>query len=271
MNATTYAEPRPRPDLWTALVTQSRVIGALLLRELHTRYGRENVGYLWMIGEPMILATVIGGLHMAGSHNFYTGDLRPLPFVVSGYTMFILFRGIVNRSEGGVEANAPLLYHRMVTVFDIVMARALLEFAGIFLTFFVLFTLLVCVGWASLPARPLMLIAAWGLMWWYCVGQSLIISAITYENRTVGRLIHPYSYFMTGLSGAFFQMAWIPHPYRDYLLWVPMTDIFELMRHGMFRSANLDFFFPVYTIGACLVLTWIGLVCVKNMRDKIHV
>ena len=34
------------------LSIQRRVLGALLLRELHSRYGRENVGYLWLIGEP---------------------------------------------------------------------------------------------------------------------------------------------------------------------------------------------------------------------------
>ena len=43
----------PSASFASALATQFRVIGALILRELHTRYGRENIGYLWMIGEPM--------------------------------------------------------------------------------------------------------------------------------------------------------------------------------------------------------------------------
>lgn len=33
---------------------QVRVIGALLMREIHTRYGRESIGHLWVIGEPML-------------------------------------------------------------------------------------------------------------------------------------------------------------------------------------------------------------------------
>lgn len=270
MTDTAIAGAPPRRSIFQALAVQSRVIGALMMRELHTRYGRENVGYLWMVGEPMLLATVIGLLHQAGGHNEYGQDIRPLPFAVLGYTVFILFRGIVNRSEGGIEANAPLLYHRMVTVFDITLARAFLEFAGVFLTFTVLITLIVCLGYAEPPERPLALFGAWAFMFWYSLGHSFLITAISYENRTVGRLVHPYSYFMVGLSGAFLPIAWLPHPYREWLQWIPITSIFELARYGYFRSAELTYFHGQYLAGACLVLTWTGLVCMKLMRGKIH-
>src|SRR5580692_536067 len=35
---------------------QVRVLGALIVRELHTRFGRDNIGFLWFIVEPMLLA-----------------------------------------------------------------------------------------------------------------------------------------------------------------------------------------------------------------------
>lgn len=259
-----------RSSFLASLRIQVRVIQALIMRELHTRYGRENVGYLWMIGEPMLLASVIGLLHSNSGHSSYGGDIKPLPFAVLGYTTFILFRGIVNRSEGGVEANAPLLYHRQVTVLDIALARGFLEFAGTFLTFVILMGLIISFGFAELPARPLALIGGWALMFWYAMGHSFVISAITYENRTIGRLVHPYSYFMVGLSGAFLPLAWLPHPFREWLSYIPMTSIFELVRYGQFRSANLDYFYGGYLVGACLVLTWTGLVLMRRMRSHIH-
>lgn len=260
----------PRPSFLASLAVQGRVIGALMLRELHTRYGRDNVGYLWMIGEPMMLASVIGLMHAANGHTAYGGDIKPVPFGVLGYVTFILFRGIVNRSEGGMEANGPLLYHTQVTIFDIVLSRALLEFCGVFLTFVVLMTLLIATGIANPPARPLIVIAAYALIFWYAFGHSMIITAISYERRTVGRLVHPYSYFMVGLSGSFFQMVWIPHPFRDWLGWIPLTSGFELVRYGWFESTNLDYFFGQYLIGANLILTWVGLVLMRRMRDRIH-
>lgn len=257
-------------SFFDALAVQSRVIGALIMRELHTRYGRENIGYLWMIGEPMLLAGVIGLLHSASGHNAYGSDMKPVPFAVLGYTTFILFRGIVNRAEGGVEANAPLLYHRQVTVFDINLARGFLEFAGGFTTFTIMMGFLIAIGMAQWPARPLPLIIGWFLMFWYSIGHAFLISAVTYENRTLGRLVHPYSYFMVGLSGAFLPLQWLPHPYREWLSWVPLTSVFELVRYGWFQSANLDYFSGRYLVAACLILTWLGLVMMRRLRDHIH-
>lgn len=263
------ALPPARPSLLRGLRTQRMVIAALLLRELHTRYGRENIGYLWLIGEPLMLAGVMALLHHTGNTQ-YGSDIKPLPFTVLGYTTFIMFRGIVNRSSGALDSNAPLLYHRMVTVFDIVTARALLEAAGTFLAFAVLMALLVGTGLANAPVRPLYLVGALGLMFWYSWAHSMIITAVSHDNRTVERLIHPYSYFMIPLSGAFFQAEWIPEPYRGYLMWIPLPHIFELARYGQFRSANLRHFDLGYIVGACLVLTWIGLLTLRATRAKIH-
>ena len=251
------------------LATQLRVIGALLLRELHTRYGRENIGYLWLIGEPLMLASVMALLHKSG-HTAYGSDIKPLPFIVLGYTTFIMFRSIVNRADSALTSNAPLLYHRMVTIFDIVFARALLEVAGTFLAYSVLVALLWSVGLMDLPARPLYLYAAEGLMFWYAFCNAMIISAITFHNRTIERLVHPYSYFMIPLSAAFFQVSMVPEPYRSWLLWVPLPHIMELARYGQFNSANLDYCSPWYVVAACTVLTWVGLVTMRIYRNKVH-
>jgi capsular polysaccharide transport system permease protein len=262
--------PAYRPTSFLdALAVQGRVIGALVLRELHTRYGRENIGYLWMIGEPMLLASVIGALH-AGSGHSYGGDIKPVPFAVLGYTLFMIFRGIVNRAEGGVEANAPLLYHKQVTVLDINLARGFLEFGSVILTLTMLMGLLILVGLAAPPARPLPLMISAILIWWYSIGHAFVISAISYENRTVGRFVHPYAYFMVGLSGAFVPLGWLPPTFRMWLSWIPLTHVFELARYGWFRTANLDYFSGEYLVGACLVLTWTGLVLMRRLRAHIH-
>jgi capsular polysaccharide transport system permease protein len=256
-------------SLAAGFITQMRVIGALLMREIHTRYGRENIGYLWLIAEPMMLASVIGALHSSG-HTEYGSDVKPLPFTVLGYTTFIMFRGIVNRAEGAIEVNAPLLYHRMVTITDIVVSRALLEAAGTTITYIAMIIFLTGLGLAAPPVRPLFYLAALGAMFLISLGHSLIIAGISHDNRTVGRLVHPYSYFMIPLSGAFFQAEWIPEPYRSWLMILPLPHIFELARYGQFRSANLKYFDGPYLIGWCLLLIWIGLVTVKITRKHVH-
>src|SRR5271156_3351563 len=105
-----------RSNFLTGLRIQANVVGALIMRELHTRYGRENIGYLWMVLEPMTLALAVSSLHVLQKGSQFGSDIQPVPFTICGYCVFIIFRQIVSRSEGLLEANAPLLYHRMVTL-----------------------------------------------------------------------------------------------------------------------------------------------------------
>ena len=42
-----------------SLAIQGRVINALLMREIITRYGRQNVGFLWLFIEPLLMTFFI--------------------------------------------------------------------------------------------------------------------------------------------------------------------------------------------------------------------
>jgi capsular polysaccharide transport system permease protein len=267
--ATAYSSSRLGSFL-KGLAIQRRVLGALFLRELHTRYGRENVGYLWLIGEPLMLAGVMALFHQTGSETAYGSDIKPLPFIVVSYTTYIMFRGIVNRSDASLSSNAPLLYHRSVSIFDIVFSRAILEAAGTFMTYLVLEGFLWGMGWVELPARWLVLVGAQALMFWYAFGHAMIIASVTFHNRTVERLVHPYTYFMIPLGASFFQVSIIPEPYRSYLLWIPLPHIMELARYGQFQSANLKYCDIGYVVSSCVILTWIGLVTMRIYRRKVH-
>lgn len=250
------------------LAVQGRVIGAILMRELHTRYGRENIGYLWLIGEPLMLGSIIALLH--SGQTAHEGTINPVALTVVGYTIFIMFRGIVNRAEGTLHGNLPLLYHRMVTVLDITLARGLLEAAGTFVAFTILLGISISLGYAELPARPLMLLAGIGYIFFFSFGISMIIVGGTHDNRLLERLVHPFSYFMIPLSGAFYQVSWIPEPYRHYLLYNPFPQMFELVRYGQFDTATLEYVDFTYMTGWTLVLTLLGLVAIRAVRTRIH-
>ena len=251
-----------------ALSVQGRVIGAVLMRELHTRYGRENIGYLWLIAEPLMLGSIIALMH--SGQTAHEGAINPVALTVTGYTIFIMFRGIVNRAEGALHGNLPLLYHRMVTVFDIAFARALLEAAGTFLAFTILLSLIIAIGYADFPARPLMLLAGIGYIFFFSFGISTIIIGGAHDNTLLERLVHPFSYFMIPLSAAFYQVSWIPEPYRHYLLYNPFPQMFELVRYGQFETATLEYVDFTYITAWTLVLNLLGLIAVRAVRNRLH-
>lgn len=251
------------------LRVQLRVVGALMMRELHTRYGRENIGYLWLILEPMLLATIIGIVHARGA-NHYSSDIKPLPLSLIGYCNFMTFRAIFNRAEGAIEHNLPLMYHRTVSVFDILIARACLETAGTWVAFAILIGLATIVGFANPPERPLILFAGMMSMALLSFGLSMVVCGLTHERRALGRLVHPLSYVMMPLSGAFFTMEMLPGPIRDFFLWIPLAHIFEILRYGWFRSASPDYFSISYLVAWIAGSMLIGLLLISIARRRIH-
>ena len=251
------------------IATQVSVIAALILRELHTRFGRDNIGYLWVFAEPMILASAVALIH-AKSGGRYGGDMPPVPFTLVGYTVFILFRSVVLRAEGVVESNRPLLYHRMVTLSDMLIARALLEGASTVMALVLLMSGAIALGLASPPARPLALVGALALMLWFSFGLSALVCAGTYLSRAAGRILHPMIYLALPLSGAFYMLKWIPQPYRTMLAWSPLSQLFELVRYGQFNAADLRYVNFPYLVGWCLALTFLGLISIRTIRSRIH-
>lgn len=259
----------PRGSLRRGLKVQGNVIGALIMRELHTRYGRDNIGYVWLILEPMMLATMIALLHQqTGGH--FGNDVKPVPFALIGYCIFIMFRSIFGRAEGALEANLPLLYHKTVTIFDILLARALLEAAGCILSFMILMSLAVAMGLADLPARPLYVCLGVACMFFLAFGLSLVVCAFTFENRAMGRLVHPIAYIMLPLSGVFVMMQWVPAKFRPFFSVIPMSHIFEMLRYGWFVSAVPYFIDAWYLAGWIFGSTLFGLLAIAAVKRKIH-
>jgi capsular polysaccharide transport system permease protein len=264
--------PEQSSSVWSELAdgfdVQRHVIGALLMRELHTRYGRENIGYLWMLLEPGLLAASVAAMHFG--RRTPTADVSPVGFALGGYCTFIIFRSIIGRSESTLEANQPLLYHRFVTIFDMLAARAVLEALATVTTLIILLAAACAAGLAEPPARPLTMFAALVLWVWFSFALSMSICASTYVNKAVAKFVHPIMYLLMPVSGAFFLLSWIPQPYRDWLAWVPIVQIFEMLHTGQFESVESLYYDPVYIIGWCLVLTLIGLLSLRIVRRHVH-
>ena len=258
-----------RGSMRQAFYIQQRVIKALILRELHTRYGRQNIGYLWLILEPMLLCMIVGLVHARGSH-VHNGDIVSVPLALLGYCNFMVFRSLFNRGEGAIEQNLPLLYHRTVTPLDVLLGRALLDTAGAWVSLAILMGAAVGFGMTHLPTRPGWLIVGMLVMFWFSFAASLSVAGLTYQRRVLGRLVHPFTYIMMPLSGAFFTMKTLPVELRDAFLWVPLAHIFEILRYGWFTSASGDYFSLSYLFGWLLSLSLLGLILLAGARKRIH-
>ena len=252
-----------------ALRLQMRVIGALILRELHTRFGRDNIGYLWFIVEPLLLASGITTVHLV-AHVPLPHGYAIAPFYVSGYVSYMIFRSVINRSAGLVISNKGLMYHRQVTLIDIVIARSLLELAACICAMTILLVLFTAMGLAEPPPHPLYVVLGLVTMTWFSTGLGMLICAGGEFSPVVERLVHPATYLALPISGMFFMTEWMPWPLRHLMRWVPMPQIIDLVRVGLFRQATGEDVNPGYLLAWCAFPTVLGFLALKVARRKIH-
>ena len=251
------------------LRVQANVIGATMMRELHTRFGRENIGYLWFLVEPMLLAAGITLAHLI-SRTALPGGLGIATFYITGYAAYMMFRSNINRAPVTLEGNKTLLYHKQITIFDLLFARCLLEALATLATMFLMLGGATVLGLGHMPARPLVLIGAMGLMFWFTFGLSMVLCAASEWSIIVERLTHPATYLALPISGMFFLIGWAPDQARPLLMLVPFAGIIELVHVGEFASVDATYVNLPYILAWCVGLTIVGLLAIKVARRHMH-
>ncbi|MEG2974628.1 MAG: capsule polysaccharide export ABC transporter permease, partial [Comamonas sp.] len=99
------------------------------MREVLTRFGRHNIGFLWLFVEPMLFTLGVTTLWTLADMA-HGSSLPIVAFALTGYSSVLLWRNMPSRCIGAVGPNLALMYHRHVKVVDIFAARLLLEVAG---------------------------------------------------------------------------------------------------------------------------------------------
>lgn len=248
---------------------QVRVIHALLLREMITRYGRHGLGVLWVVLEPMLFTLGVTGLwFMAKMHTF--SNIPIVAFAITGYSSVLLWRNTANRCSKAIEPNLSLMYHRNVKVIDIFMSRILLEWVGATASITVLTIIFVSIGAIEWPQAIWPVIGGWIMLAWFSLALGLIVGAISERSETFERIWHVVTYLMFPLSGAVFMVHWLPKAAQEGVLWLPMVHGVEMVRHGYFGNAVPTYENPSYFAVANLVLMLIGLALVRETGRNVQ-
>ncbi len=258
-----------RNDFFKSLSIQCRVIGALTLREVITRYGRKNIGFLWLFIEPMLFTLVISALWNA-TRDAHGYKLPITAFAVTGYSSVLLWRNMVNRCSGAMTPNIGLLFHRNVKVLDVFSARILLEFIGATAAFIGISLIYISVGLMQLPNDVLKVITGWMMLSWFGASLALVMGCLSERSDMVEKIWNPLQFVLFPLSGVAFMVDWLPKNAQDIILMFPMVHGVELIREGYFgHMARAHYDLNFLTL-VCLCLTLVGLVLSKETARKMN-
>lgn len=251
------------------IITHSRVIHALILREMRTRFGRAQLGYLWALIEPTLFVLVFLAFFALRGATAVSGMPIAL-FLLTGTIPFIMFRDTMMRSMSAIQSNRPLLTFPQVTPIDLILGRALLEIATTVSAFVLLIVIFVAIGGPVKIADPL------GVFVWLAVlallgfGAGAAFGALAPLFPSVQQLvpsivIRPLFW----VSGLFFTADMIPEEIREYALLNPLLNLTELVRAAFFHEFESPDADIIYVVLFTLVVVFLGLAIQRALLKRI--
>jgi capsular polysaccharide transport system permease protein len=257
-------------SLWESFRIQLRVIGALLMREVLTRYGRHNIGFLWMFAEPMIFTvgvTILWNL-MKGSHHL-AGGMSITAFIFTGYSCLVLWRNVPGRCLTAIVPNHALMFHQQVKPLDVFLSRILLELAGPTISVVLLSIVFVAAGLMQPPRDYLTAVCGWALLGWFASSLALLVGALGERSDIVEKLWHPATYFLLAVSGAFFMVDQLPAAFQSVVLLSPTTHCTEMVREGFLGDQYVWHYSIAYVVVFNMCLMLLGLSQVRYISRRL--
>jgi capsular polysaccharide transport system permease protein len=239
------------------------------MREILTRYGRHNIGFLWVFFEPMMFTLGILTLWTIIKATHGT-EISIAAFAITGYSSVLLWRNCASRCALAILPNQSLLYHRNVRVIDLFLARILLEVSGATASFITLSIVFCLMGLMAPPADLSLVVLGWIHLAVLGCGMGFTTGALSELSETMERLWHTVAYLLFPISGAVFLVDWLPTKMQSIVLMLPMVHGVELLRAGYFGSAIKSHYDPIYMIVSDLSILLIGLTLVRHVSNKVE-
>lgn len=246
-----FITPQPRL-LKGAMTEHGRVIHALMLRDIKTRFGASYLGFIVGLLIPLAHITVLLVLfHVIGRRAPIGTDVTIfistalVPFICWSYTHQKIVRSLAD--------NRALLSFPIVKMIDIVIARAFVELMNSTLVVLVVYAALTLGGSHIFLFDPPRIIAT--LLTAYILGVStgmvfaLIILAV--PGASIAAFLIIPLYWAT--SGNFFIPDALPAQITAAMAFFPLSHIVDFGRPGFYPEYTTSYHNMLYPLGVVLL------------------
>jgi len=257
-----------RASFLRSLAIQSRTMSALAVRFMMTRYGRENIGFLWVILEPMLLCVGVMALWSALKGGYEHG-VQIIAIVFTGYMPLTLQRHLSSAGIFILRSSKNTLIHRNVTYFDNLISRLSMEFVATSTAASIIYIVLIVTRLIE-PAHDFgMILIGWLLMGCIASAMGCLYAGISELSEVVEKFMPAFNYLMLPLSGCFFMVDWLPFKAQQLVLYIPLVHAFEAIRAGMFGPSIITHYSLFYGFSCAVVMASVGFMLITWVRDRV--
>jgi capsular polysaccharide transport system permease protein len=218
-----------------ALRASLRVIGAVMLRDLRTRFFNHGLGFLVAIAFPLVHTLILVGLWVALDRGAPHGD-SPALFFGSGLVPFMAWMYTSRFVMLSLIMNRPLLAFPAVKVLDVVIGRAALEALGACVMVIVLAAVALLAGLDPTPHDVVDASLAFGVALVFGFGAGLVSALIGLMSISWVTIYTLLQIVLYAVSGVIFAVADLPEWLRAAISWLPTLQLVEWMRTAFFEG-----------------------------------
>ena len=228
MAANPYSSDRPTPNY---LDVYLRVLSALMLRDMRSRFGGNYWGYLIQVLWPCAHLAILVFVMTFRGMKPPIADSAML-FIATGALPALAFQYISREVMKGYQIHKPLTYFPQVKKFDTVIARCLVEIVSSFMGLMLVCVVLLCFGIDPTPQDMFTAVTGYLAAVGLGIGVGFVNVGIcaVFPGWVLGYILITILLYLT--SGVYFLACFMPGEIYEYMKWNPVTQLIEWVRLG---------------------------------------
>jgi capsular polysaccharide transport system permease protein len=255
-------------DLWSAAKRQRRVLFALMLRNMRTKFLGNGLGYIVAVAWPLTHIVILVAIYSLLGRATPYGDSTAL-FIATGVVPFQTFNYLSRFTMLSLIRSRPLLSFPEVKVLDMLFASALLEIMS---ACCVVIAFLVIAWFVGIDAIPKDIVQAA-----YALGAAMLLGfGFGLLNGVIALAFPPWftgyslvSIILWASAGVVFVPDALPEIIRIPLAYHPVLQVIEWMRSAYYEGYGSIMLDRGYAIGFGVVSVFLGLVLERAMRGHV--
>lgn len=246
-----------------------RVMGAVLLQDMRTRFGRSQLGYIIAIAWPFSHLAVLTIAFLLRTKIAPIGD-SPTMFIATGIVPYILCLYPARLMALAIAQNRQLLNIPIIQPLHLIFSRCILETLNALVVLILFMSAIYLFDVDIFPLEPIEAAKAVGAAVFLGIGLgflNVVMCALVGQFFLIFFVL-----IMIGLyvfSGVYVPAIAVPENIREFMLYNPLLHLVEWLRSAYFASYETDQIDKAMIIDLAGISLAIGLIGERFLRGKL--
>lgn len=256
-----------RMSIADALAEKKHVMTAVILRDMRSRFFNHGLGFLLVSLWPLAHMIILLGIYSVMGRKAAYGDSMNV-FIATGLIPTLAYSYVARFMSMSLLMNRAMLAFPVVTIIDIMMARAFLEIIAAALTLFFIFVILLAAGDNPFPIDPFEAVYAYLATLLLAIGNGFLVGVVTMFIPFFAMVFALLMIVVYMASGTLFVTASLPEPIAYALSWNPVFHSVEWMRLAYYPGYSDKWLDKTYLISYGAGTLCLGLLLERVLRMK---